>query len=78
MATNSDWTVVFEDKMIINHAVKNAEGHSLSYIINDDSFWNDAKWSNVWAIQYKMMIMIIMILLNTEMAQPMAHGLNLD
>ena len=53
MATNSDWTVVFEDKMIINHAVKNAEGHTTPYIINDDSFWNDAKWSNVWAIQYK-------------------------
>ena len=53
MATNSDWTVIFEDKMIINHAVKNTDGHSTPYIINDDSFWSDAKWSNVWAIQYK-------------------------
>ena len=53
MATNSDWTVVLDDKVIINHSVKNAEGHSTPYIINDDSFWGDAKWSNVWAIQYK-------------------------
>jgi hypothetical protein len=26
----------------------------ISYVINDDnSFWNDSKWSNIWAIQYK-------------------------
>ena len=25
MATNSDWTVVLDDKVIINHSVKNAE-----------------------------------------------------
>ena len=24
-----------------------------SYVIDDDAFWNDSKWSNIWAIQYK-------------------------
>ena len=47
MATFSDWTVVFEDKSIRNQSL------GIDYIINDDAFWNDAKWSNVWAIQYK-------------------------
>jgi hypothetical protein len=53
MATNAAWTVVFEDKRIINQSVKNAEGYPIAYAINDDSFWNDSKWSNIWAIQYK-------------------------
>ena len=49
MATNAKWTVVFEDKMIIKQTGSDQGG----YIINDDTFWNDPKWSNVWAIQYK-------------------------
>ena len=53
MATYSNWTVVFNDKMIINQSMKNEGGHSLAYIIDDDAFWNDSKWSNIWAIQYK-------------------------
>ena len=52
MATNANWTVVFEDKCIINQGVK-IGGHSVGYNIADDSFWNDSKWSNIWAIQYK-------------------------
>ena len=51
MATRSNWTVVFEDKIIIkNHAEGASEG--ISYVINDDSFWSDSKFSNIWAIQY--------------------------
>tara|TARA_E500000318_G_C3492927_1_gene185184 strand:- start:441 stop:839 length:399 start_codon:yes stop_codon:yes gene_type:complete len=56
MATNAQWTVVFDDKVIINHAVKNSANFSTAYFLTDssyDSFWSDAKWSNVWAIQYK-------------------------
>ena len=55
MATNSKWTVVFEDKIIINQSMSiNAQSTtSLAYSIDDDSFWNDSKWSNIWAIQYK-------------------------
>jgi hypothetical protein len=50
MATNAKWTVVFDDKIIIKQTGPD-EG---PYIIeNDDAFWNDSKWSNIWAIQYK-------------------------
>tara|TARA_Y100000004_G_C8723531_1_gene331121 strand:+ start:117 stop:518 length:402 start_codon:yes stop_codon:yes gene_type:complete len=50
MATNSDWTVVFEDKLIIKQV---GDGAGEGYKIDDDAFWNDSKWSNIWAIQYK-------------------------
>tara|TARA_R110000772_G_scaffold140008_1_gene249123 strand:- start:1119 stop:1526 length:408 start_codon:yes stop_codon:yes gene_type:complete len=50
MATNANWSVVFEDKCIIkNYAEGASEG--IGYIINDDSFWSDSKFSNIWAIQ---------------------------
>jgi len=51
MASKGSWTIVFEDKMIIkNYAEGASEG--IGYIINDDAFWNDSKFSNIWAIQY--------------------------
>ena len=51
MATNANWTVVTEDKIIIkNHAEGASEG--VGYIISDDSFWAQDKFSNIWAIQY--------------------------
>ena len=51
MATNGKWTIVFEDKIVIkNYAEGVNEG--VSYIISDDSFWSDSKFSNIWAIQY--------------------------
>ena len=45
MATNANWTVVFEDKCIIKQA-------GIGYIISDDSFWSDSKFSNIWSIQH--------------------------
>jgi len=51
MASKGNWTIVFEDKMIIkNYAEGASEG--VGYIISDDSFWNQSKFSNIWAIQY--------------------------
>jgi hypothetical protein len=51
MATKANWTVVFEDKIIIkNHAEGASEG--IGYVISDDSFWSDSKFSNIWAIQH--------------------------
>jgi hypothetical protein len=51
MATKANWTVVFDDKKVIkNHAEGASEG--IGYIINDDSFWSDSKFSNIWAIQH--------------------------
>ena len=35
MATNSNWTVVFDDKVIINQTIKNSEGHSIGYFFKD-------------------------------------------
>lgn len=48
MATNAQWTVVFEDKMIIKQS-GDAAG---PYNIDDNDFWGLAKWNNIWAIQY--------------------------
>ena len=51
MATKANWTIVFEDKKVIkNHAEGASEG--IGYVINNDSFWSDPKFSNIWAIQY--------------------------
>ena len=51
MATNGNWTIVFDDKTVIkNYAEGASEG--IGYKINDDTFWNDPKFSNIWAIQY--------------------------
>ena len=52
MASISTWTVVFVDKMIINQTVKNSDGWPINYVIDDDSFWNQSKFADVWAIQY--------------------------
>ena len=50
MATSATWTVVFEDKMVIKHVGDAAEKEYV--ITNDDTFWNQSKFSNIWAIQY--------------------------
>lgn len=52
MATNANWTIVFDDKLIINQNLKNEEGFGTAYTISDDAFWSDSKFSNIWAIQY--------------------------
>ena len=54
MASKGKWTVVFEDKMIIkNYAEGASEGIGASFSdVSFDSFWNQPKFSNIWAIQY--------------------------
>lgn len=49
MATNATWTVVFEDKLIIKQT---GDVAGRGYPINDDAFWSQSKFSNIWAIQY--------------------------
>jgi len=51
MATNANWTVVFEDKIIIKNYAEGAS-KGIGYVINDDSFWSNPKFSNIWAIQH--------------------------
>ena len=49
MATNAKWTVVFEDKMIIKQS---GDAAGTPYNIDDNSFWSNSKFSNIWAIQH--------------------------
>ena len=49
MATNAQWTVVFEDKLVIK---QNGDAAGTGYNIVDNDFWGLAKWNNIWAIQY--------------------------
>tara|TARA_R110002153_G_scaffold118999_1_gene263874 strand:+ start:615 stop:992 length:378 start_codon:yes stop_codon:yes gene_type:complete len=47
MATNATWTVIFNDKRIIKRTTENE-----FYEIDDNSFWSNSDYSNIWAIQY--------------------------
>lgn len=49
MATNSNWTVVFDDKRIIK---QKGDAAGTGYVINDDAFWSQSKFANIWAIQH--------------------------
>ena len=45
------WTIIFEDKKIIkNHDEGDSVG--VGFRIDDDAFWIDSKFANIWAIQY--------------------------
>lgn len=53
MAKHGLWTVIIEDKMIIKKTGDFSTSNPKAYQIEgQDSFWNDAKWSNIHAIQY--------------------------
>jgi hypothetical protein len=49
MASQGTWTIVFEDKMVIKNTGAEA---GTGYTIDDNSFWSQSKFSNVWAVQY--------------------------
>jgi len=49
MATNANWTVIFDDKLIIKQS---GDAAGTGYNISNDSFWSDSKFSNIWAIQH--------------------------
>jgi hypothetical protein len=48
MTTNSNWTVIFEDKSIIKNTGAEA---GTPYTIDDNAFWATADFQNIWAIQ---------------------------
>jgi hypothetical protein len=50
MATNANWTVVFEDKCIIKNHDEGAD-EGVGYKINEDAFWATTAFQNIWAIQ---------------------------
>jgi|TARA_R100000781_G_C4061814_1_gene121283 hypothetical protein len=49
MATNANWTVICEDKKIIKNS---GDGAGTDYVIDDNTFWSQSKFSNIWAIQH--------------------------
>tara|TARA_R100001015_G_C4633546_1_gene198672 strand:+ start:2249 stop:2698 length:450 start_codon:yes stop_codon:yes gene_type:complete len=53
MAKHGLWSVIVEDKTIVKKngefSPTNPMGHTIK---NHDSFWADAKWSNIHAIQF--------------------------
>tara|TARA_R110000796_G_scaffold94539_3_gene199425 strand:- start:407 stop:775 length:369 start_codon:yes stop_codon:yes gene_type:complete len=49
MATNSNWTVIFNDKLIIKQS---GDASGTGYKIDDNTFWSQSKFSNIWAIQH--------------------------
>lgn len=53
MATNANWTVIFDDKKIIKN---NGAETGTAYDIDDDSFWSQSKFSNIWAIQHNTLV----------------------
>ena len=53
MATNATWTVVFDDKMIMKRTGEFDVTNGPGYVIDDDAFWSQSKFSNIWAIQYE-------------------------
>lgn len=44
-----NWTVVFDDKKIRKNL---PDGSGIREYIQNDAFWNQDKFSNIWAIQY--------------------------
>ena len=52
MASKGKWTVIFDDKIIIKNYDEGAAAGLGFKILNNDAFWNDPKFSNIWAIQY--------------------------
>ena len=50
MATSAVWTVIMEDKKIIKQS---GDAAGTAYKIDNDNFWDDTKWSNIWSIQYQ-------------------------
>ena len=51
MATNANWTIIFDDKVIIKNYAEGAS-QGIGYVVSDNSFWSDSKFSNIWAIQH--------------------------
>jgi hypothetical protein len=48
MASLGNWTVIFDDKLIIKQNGDDAG----QYEIDDNNFWGQSKFSNIWAIHY--------------------------
>jgi len=52
MAKHGNWTVVFEDEMIIKRTEDFGMEDAKGYVCGGTDFWNQAKFSNLHAIQF--------------------------
>lgn len=52
MSKHGNWTVIFEDRMVIKKTDGWSADSSLAYQVGDDAFWNQQKFSNIHAIQF--------------------------
>lgn len=52
MASRGTWAVIFDDKKIIKKTDDFAN-NPIGYKVDDDAFWNQSKFNNIWAIQYQ-------------------------
>ena len=51
MASRGNWAIVIDDKKITKNYDEGAT-EGIAFIINDDAFWSQSKFSNIWAIQH--------------------------
>tara|TARA_Y100001937_G_C6967722_1_gene261814 strand:- start:129 stop:491 length:363 start_codon:yes stop_codon:yes gene_type:complete len=51
MASKGTWSVIFDDKVVVKKTDDMAS-EPMGHRIDDDAFWSQAKFSNIWAIQY--------------------------
>lgn len=47
-----DWSVIVTDRFIVKRSGEFNFSNARGYKINDDAFWNQAKFSNIHAIQF--------------------------
>lgn len=52
MSSSGKWTVVFEDKVVIKRHEEFDASNAKGMFVGDDTFWNQSKFDNIWAIQY--------------------------
>jgi|TARA_A100000172_G_scaffold77312_2_gene61533 hypothetical protein len=51
MATQANWSVIFDDKIILKNFNEGAT-EALGYkVLDDDAFWATTAFQNIWAIQ---------------------------
>lgn len=49
---HGNWTVLFEDRIIVKKTEEYTPTNFKDYKINDDDFWNQSKFNNIHAIQF--------------------------
>ena len=59
MATNAQWTVIFEDKLIIKQSELTANNQPVGHTIDDNDFWNNSDYSNFGQFNIKLQTLMM-------------------